>query len=140
MLIGEYQHTLDTKGRISIPAELREDLGERFVISKNLEECLSIYSIKEWIAFEEGMKKMPYDDMCVLVKICHGSARELSLDKQGRVVIPQTLREFAHLEKNVTVVGALDHVEIWDQTRREEDIASISKERVAEIMSRFRKV
>ena len=140
MLIGEYQHTLDAKGRIFIPAKLREDLGDSFVVTKNMERCLSIYSLKEWKAFEEGIRSMPFKEARVLVKFYHGSAAELEPDKQGRVVIPQNLREDAGLEKEVTIVGALDHVEMWDKETHDKDVEDISSDLIIDLMGKFRNV
>lgn len=137
MLIGEYQHNIDLKGRIFIPAKLREDLGESFVIAKSMDTCLSIYSIEEWKAFEAEIKKRPYNKARKLIKFYHGNAAPGETDKQGRVVIPQNLREYAKLEKEVTIVGAMDHIEIWDKATRDEDMASISREEIISLMEEF---
>lgn len=137
MLIGEYQHTLDAKGRIFIPAKLREDLGDSFVVAPNMETCLSIYSIEEWKNFEDKIRRMPFKKSRKLIKFYHGNSAPLETDKQGRVVIPPNLRIYAKLQKEVTVVGALDHVEIWDKARRDADMESISSDEIADLMEEF---
>lgn len=138
MLIGEYQHTLDVKGRIFIPAKLREDLGKSFIVTKNMEKCLSIYSLSEWTIFENNIQKMPYKEARLLIKFYHGSAAELEPDKQGRVVIPQHLREYAGLEKEVSIVGALDHVELWDKEMHDKDVETIDSDQIVHIMEKFK--
>ncbi len=119
MFMGEYNHTIDTKGRLIIPAKFREALGEEFVLTKGLDGCLSIYPMKEWESFEEKLKALPLTDKNAraFLRFFVAGATSCSLDKQGRVLIPGTLREFACLEKDVVLTGNITRVEIWSKER-----------------------
>ena len=109
MLLGEFNHSIDEKGRLIIPAKLREDLGDSFVICNGLEGCLFVYS-------QDELNK----DARIFKRYFFGSASEGSFDKQGRVLVPPSLRKAAHLEKDVVLVGVQDRVEIWDKGLWEE--------------------
>ena len=115
MLIGEYDCSIDIKGRLNFPAKLREDLGDSFIISKSTggEPCLCVYSLTEWKEKHDKLKLLPGEAKEKLQRYLFSSACESNPDKQGRIVIPQKLREFAGLEKEVTVIGSDDHCEIW---------------------------
>ena len=115
LLIGEYDCSIDIKGRLNFPAKLREDLGDSFIISKNAggEPFLCVYSLIEWQEKQNRLKSVTDDNKAALQRYLFSSACESSPDKQGRIVIPQKLREFAGLEKDVTVIGSDDHCEIW---------------------------
>lgn len=120
MLSGTYVHNVDAKGRIIMPARLREDLGEGCVISKGYEGCLCIYSKDEWAKFMEGLvAKMPEEKAKArkLVRLFSAGAMDCDVDKQGRVLIPPILREGAGIEKEVTIIGNVNKVEIWDSAR-----------------------
>ncbi len=119
MFMGEYSHTVDPKGRLIIPAKLRESLGDSFVITKGLDGCLFIYTNEEWKKIEEKFREIPLTtkDARKFSRFFFAGACQTELDKQGRTNIPQTLREFAGLEKDVVLVGVLDRVEIWDKDR-----------------------
>jgi MraZ protein len=119
MFMGEYSHTVDPKGRLIIPAKLREGLGDSFVITKGLDGCLFIYTNAEWKNIEEKFREIPLTtkDARKFSRFFFAGACQAELDKQGRANIPQTLREFAGLEKDVVLVGVLDRVEIWDKDR-----------------------
>lgn len=114
MLIGEFEHNIDQKGRIIIPSRFREDLGEQFVITKGPDECLFVYSLEEWERLERAVKELPMSKARSLQLYFFSSASLAESDKQGRTVLPQNLRQFAKLEKQVAVIGASNHVEIWD--------------------------
>lgn len=122
MLLGEYNHTIDEKGRLIIPAKFRNDLGENVVICKGLEGCLFVYSQEEWESFVNELKSLPRmnKDARIFKRYFFGSASEGSFDKQGRVSVPASLRKAAHLEKDVVLVGVQDRVEIWDKALWEE--------------------
>ena len=122
MLLGEYSHTIDDKGRLIIPAKLREDLGEGVVICNGLEGCLFVYSQEEWRKFVAELNTLPRmnKDSRTFQRYFLGSAYEGSFDKQGRVLVSATLRKAAGLTKDVVLVGVLDRVEIWDKDRWEE--------------------
>lgn len=134
MLIGEYSHSLDQKGRVNFPARLREDLGDRFVITKGLDDCLFVYSLEEWAKLEEKLSELPLSKSRMLKRFFYAGAVEVEGDKQGRVIIPQNLREYAGLQKDVTVVGASTRAEIWDSAKWTSYCDGISSEMVAEAM------
>lgn len=134
MLIGEYNHSIDIKGRLNFPAKLREDLGDRFIITRGLDNCINVYSIAEWKTLEENIQTLPRSKRRNLERFFFAGAVEVIPDKQGRIVIPNTLRTYAHLEKNVTVTGVSDHVEIWDQTAWENSFNTLSPESIAQTM------
>lgn len=125
MLTGEYNHTVDAKGRMIIPSRFREDLGGEFVITKGLDGCLFIYPENEWNAFEEKLRTLPLTNRNsrTFTRFFLGSAIECELDKQGRVLLPASLRTFACLEKDVVLVGVLNRIEIWDKSKWDENNA-----------------
>ncbi len=116
MFRGEYSHSIDPKGRLIIPAKFREDLGEEFVVTKELGGCLSIYPAQGWKAFEEKLSALPRSKANI-VRFFSGSAVDSGLDKQGRVQLSAALKEYADLEKEVVIVGVLERVEIWDKEK-----------------------
>jgi len=115
--MGEYQHNVDSKGRIILPAKFRELLGEMFVATKGLDRCLFIYPQEEWSVLEEKLKKLPLakPEARAFVRFFFSGAAELEFDKQGRVLLPNNLREYAGLGKDITVVGVSNRIEIWDR-------------------------
>lgn len=114
MLIGEYPCSVDAKGRLNFPAKLREDLGERFIISKGLgDRCLCVYSLEEWEVRRKKLAVLPSAEMDALQRYLFSSACEAEPDKQGRIVIPQNLRDFIQVEKEVMVIGSDNRCEIW---------------------------
>ena len=119
LLIGEYTHTIDTKGRIIMPSKLKEDIGEKFVITKGLDGCLFVYSKAEWKNFEDKLRSFPLTnkDARALVRFFLAGAMECEVDKQGRFLISSNLREFASLEKDVVIIGVLDKIEIWSKDK-----------------------
>ena len=139
MLIGEYEHSIDTKGRLIMPAKLKEDIGDSFVITKGLDGCLFAYSKKEWQNFEEKLRTFPLTnkDARALMRFFLAGAMECEIDKQGRFLIAGNLREFAGLEKEVVVIGVLDKIEIWSKDKwlkySEEENSSVDE--IAEKMS-----
>ena len=127
MLTGEFNHSIDAKGRLIIPSKFRENLGENFVITKGLDGCLFLYPDSEWKIFEEKLRTLPLTnkDARIFTRFFLGSAVDGGLDKQGRVLISSALRNFANLEKEVVLVGVLDRVEIWDKAKWEENNTAI---------------
>lgn len=119
MFMGEYNHTIDAKGRLIIPSKFREVLGEEFVITKGLDGCLFVFPNSEWQAFEEKLKKLPLTNKSArqFARFFVAGATPCELDKQGRILLPQTLREFAGLEKDVVLTGMLNRVEIWSKAQ-----------------------
>lgn len=119
MFMGEYNHTVDTKGRLIIPAKFRESLGEEFVVTKGLDGCLFIYSEEEWKNIEEKFRNTPLTtkDARKFSRFFFAGAATCELDKQGRILIPAVLREFAGLEKDVVLAGVFNKIEIWSKER-----------------------
>lgn len=119
MFMGEYNHTIDAKGRLIIPAKFREALGEEFVLTKGLDGCLSIYPMDEWKIFEEKLKVLPLTDKNAraFVRFFVAGATSCELDRQGRILVPGTLREFAGLEKEVVLTGNLTRIEVWSKEK-----------------------
>lgn len=112
-MTGIYDHTLDAKGRLSIPVRLREELGDVFYVTLSMDKCLSAYSAESWQVFCDKIKAMPYVQQRKMRPL-FAYAAKCELDAQGRILIPQNLRDFAGLKKDVTVVGNCNHAELWD--------------------------
>ncbi len=141
MFRGEFQHTIDTKGRLIIPNKFRTSLGERFVATKGLEKCLFVYPMPEWHKWEEKLMSLPTTnaDARALVRFFVSGATECELDKQGRILLPANLRTYAELEKDVVVIGLVSKVEIWSKERWEKYNSDIedSSEEIAEKIASF---
>lgn len=116
---GEYQHTLDAKGRLFIPAKLREELGDSFVVTKGLDECLFLYPQEAWDMLEEKIRQLPMSKSRSLQRFFLSSAADAAVDKQGRIVVPPVLRTYAGLERDVTIIGVSERAEIWDRQKWE---------------------
>ena len=115
---GEYKHSIDAKGRLAMPAKLREELGEHFTVTKGLDGCLAVYPEKEWEALEDRIRGLGNGEKARRVKRYYfANAFDAQLDAQGRILIPAGLREFADLKKDVVVIGQLDHAEIWNSEK-----------------------
>ena len=121
-MTGEYQHSLDSKGRLFIPAKLRDELGEVFYITLSMDRCLCAYSSENWQLFSEKVNAMPYVKQRKMRPLFAHAAR-CELDSQGRIVIPQKLRKYAGLDKDVVIIGVNDRAEIWsaDAWQAQED-------------------
>ena len=130
MFMGEYQHTIDDKGRLIIPARLREGLGDRFVITKGLDNCLFVYPLSGWQEMEQKLRSLPFTraDARAFVRFFFSGATECELDRQGRVLLPGPLREYAALEKEVVIVGVSSRVEIWSRQLWEQYCQETSKQ------------
>lgn len=117
MFIGEFNHSIDTKGRINIPSKFREKLGEVFYITKGLDDCLFVFPEDEWRVFENKLKTLPLTnkEARAFVRLFFAGATDVTFDKQGRITIPQTLREHAKILKDATVIGVGTRLEIWSQ-------------------------
>ena len=137
MFMGEYNHTIDAKGRLIIPSRFRELLGEEFVLTRGLDGCLSIYPMDEWVAFEEKLRALPLTnkDARTFSRFFVAGATTCQLDKQGRILLPQTLREFAQLEKDVVLSGNLNRVEIWSKANWTDNNAYDDMDDIAEQMT-----
>ncbi len=137
MLTGEYQHSIDAKGRLNFPARLREELGERFVITKGLDGCLFVYSMEEWQDILLKLKALPLSSSRNLQRFFSSGAAELEVDKQGRVLIPANLREYAGLDKDVVVAGVINRAEIWNKESWENGPIQLSSDVIAEEMEKL---
>ncbi|MBC7764859.1 MAG: division/cell wall cluster transcriptional repressor MraZ [Hyphomonadaceae bacterium] len=117
MFMGEYSHTIDAKGRMSVPSKMREALGEKYVVSKGLDGCLYIFSETEWEKFAEKLSTLPWTlkDSRTFKRYFFSGATECEADKQGRISLPNVLRDHAGLQKEVVVIGVDDRAEIWSR-------------------------
>ncbi|NLD48982.1 MAG: division/cell wall cluster transcriptional repressor MraZ [Clostridiaceae bacterium] len=139
MFYGEYQHSVDVKGRVIVPSKFRDGLGEKFIITKGLENCLFAYSSEEWANLEAKIKSLPFTDKDVraFVRFFFAGASECEVDKQGRILVPQNLRDYAGLEKDVYIIGVSNRVEVWDKNKWENyfEDENMSTDKIAEKMS-----
>lgn len=137
MFMGEYNHTIDAKGRLIVPSKFRDTLGDEFVITKGLDGCLFVYDNKEWTAFEEKLKSLPLTnkDARQFVRFFLAGAANVEVDKQGRILVPLGLREFAKLNKEVVLVGVASRIEIWSKEIWENTESFEDMEEIAEHMA-----
>ena len=135
MFMGEYSHTIDTKGRLIIPSKFREELGEIFVVTKGLDGCLFVFSDEEWKAFEIKLKSLPLTNKNArqFARFFVAGATPCELDKQGRILLPATLREFA----DVVLTGMLNRIEIWSKEKWNENnsLDDVAMDEIAEQMT-----
>ena len=139
MFIGEYEHTVDAKGRVIMPAKLRDDIGEKFIVTKGLDGCLFAYSQTEWNNFEAKLKALPLTNKNArdFVRFFLSGAVECEIDKQGRFLIPSNLREYATLEKEIIIIGVGTRIEIWnkEEWKKYSSDENISADEIAENMT-----
>lgn len=137
MFMGEYSHNVDAKGRLIVPAKFREQLGDEFVVTKGLDGCLFVYPQEEWQNIEEKFREVPLTtkDARKFSRFFFAGAASCEIDKQGRILIPSVLREFADLEKDVVLVGVLSRIEIWSRARWEESNSYDDMDEIAEHMA-----
>lgn len=139
MFIGEYKHNLDTKGRIIVPSKFRDELHATFILARGLDSCLTIYSLKQWEKLFEEVNKLPTTKKAArqYVRMLTSTATECSLDNQGRIIIPSFLAKPVNINKECVVIGANDHIEIWDKDTWDAYITEASNnfEEVAENLS-----
>ena len=128
--MGEYLHTIDNKGRLIFPAKFRAELGEKFIATKGLDNCLFVYSPEEWAILENKLKQLPLakPEARAFVRFFFAGAAELEADAQGRVLLPANLREHAKLDKDVVVIGVSTRIEIWGKEAWDEYNAKIGPE------------
>ena len=139
MFMGEYNHTIDAKGRLIIPSKFREILGDVFVVTKGLDGCLFVYDNEEWKLFEEKLRALPITNKEArqFVRFFLAGATEAEVDKQGRILIPNVLREFAQLGRDVVLVGVGSRIEIWSRERLDETAALEDMDEIAEHMAQL---
>ncbi|MBF8982250.1 division/cell wall cluster transcriptional repressor MraZ [Lutibacter sp. B2] len=138
MFIGEYSHTIDAKGRMIIPSKFREELGERFIVTKGLDNCLFVYPKTEWKRFEEKLKQLPLTsrNARAFVRLFFSGAAECELDKQGRITIAPNFKKHAKVDKEVVTIGVSTRVEIWSKEEWDDynETADLSYDDIAEKM------
>ncbi len=136
MFMGEYNHTIDAKGRIIVPSRFRESLGDEFVVTQGLDGCLFVYPNDEWQNFITELRKLPGNkDARQLQRYFLAGAAGCEVDKQGRILIPGKLREQAALEKDIVFVGVLSKIEIWSKERWESNNSYDNMDQIAEHMA-----
>lgn len=117
--MGEYQHNMDAKGRVIVPAKFRDELGEKFVATRGLDNCLFVYPMKEWSILESKLTSLPITskNARTFVRFFFSGATECELDKQGRISIPANLRDYANLNKETIIIGLANRIELWAKER-----------------------
>lgn len=141
MLLGEYAHTVDDKGRFTMPTKLRDALHDGFIITKGLDGCLYMYDIEQWNILEAKLASLPMSNRSArdFVRFFVGGAVDNNYDKQGRVLLPPNLREFAKLDRDIVIAGVGNHAEIWNKVAWDKKQAEIlgNEEGLAEQLSDF---
>ncbi len=141
MFSGEYQYNLDAKGRVFMPSKFRETLGDKFIVTKGLDHCLFVYSAEEWERIEKRMQKLPFTskEARAFTRFFFSGAIEAEPDKQGRILLSQSLRDHAGLKKEVTFIGVSSRIEIWDKEKWDNYLndPDINYETMAEKMVEF---
>lgn len=135
MLMGTYQHNIDSKGRVIMPAKFREELGGVFYITRGLDNCLSVLSKSDWDSLGEKLRGLPSSQTKDIQRFLFSGAAELEPDKQGRVLIPQPLRDYAGLTKDVVIIGTGLKAEIWDLDRWNEYNNKVTEDNMFDVMS-----
>lgn len=117
MFMGEYQHSIDDKGRLTVPSKFRENLGPQFIVTRGLDNCLFVYPMSEWSVLEQKLKSLPLmkSDARAFSRFFFSGATECELDKQGRVNLPKNLCDYAKLDKDCVVIGVSNRVEVWSK-------------------------
>ena len=135
----EYSHTVDAKGRLIIPAKFREVLGDIFVVCKGLDHCLYVYSNEDWEAFANQLTSLPLTnkDARQFVRFFLSGASQVEVDKQGRILVPTSLRTFAELDKDVILAGAGHRIEIWSKERWEGESIDGDMDEIAATMDKL---
>ncbi len=141
MLIGEFQHNIDAKGRLIMPAKFRPDLGEQFIVTRGLDGCLSGYPMTSWEKIQDKLMQLPLakKDARKFTRFFYSAATEVEIDKQGRINLPKNLIEFAKIDKECRVIGVSDRIEIWSSERWDEFTLDAEEnfEDIAEEMTDF---
>jgi MraZ protein len=121
MFIGEYNHSIDVKKRLALPSKFRKDLGKTVVVTRGLDKCLFVYSMKEWMTLAQKLGTMPIGESSTrsFVRLMLAGAVDVNSDGQGRILIPDYLKEYADLKKDIVVAGLFNRLEIWDQDKWE---------------------
>jgi len=134
MLLGEFNHSIDTKNRVFIPAKFREEFGDTMILVKGVDRCISVYSSEEWQKFSAKLDALPEIDSRRVKRFIYASASEVQPDAQGRVIVTQSMREYAALDKNVVIIGVGNHAEIWDEALWNNEIEFEDQDSVASVL------
>ncbi len=139
MFVGEYNHSIDSKGRITVPSKFRDMLGEHFTVTKGLDGCLWVFPGKEWEAFSQKLANLPIGKKEVrsFSRFFLAGACEAETDKMGRILLPQVLRDYAHLDSEAVVIGAGNRAEIWNKQAWEEISSFDDVDELAEKMGEY---
>ena len=141
MFMGKYQNSIDAKNRMIVPSKYREELGYKCVLTKGIDKCLYIYPMSEWERFMTKLSALPSSDMNAraFVRHCYANAVEYEVDRQGRLTIPQELRDYAGIDKELVTIGILDKIEIWSRAEWEnaEDGPQLAPEDIAQKMAEY---
>ncbi len=132
MFYGEYRHNIDAKGRLFIPAKLRERLGETFMFSRGLDDCVCIYPMEEWERFTAKIEELPMAKERRVRRFFYAGAYEGTIDSQGRISLSQNYRNMAKLEKEVVIVGNGSHLEVWAAGAWEQEQSFIDNEEITQ--------
>ncbi len=136
MLFGGYQHNIDKKGRVFIPAKLRDELGEEFIVCRGIsgKRCLCVYSLSEWDKLVEKISTLPNTKSSAVKRFLYDGAFSVEFDAQGRILIPAVLREYANLQESAHISGMDTNLEIWNTDLWEEEIKQYTPESIASVM------
>lgn len=136
MFMSEYNHTIDTKGRLIVPSKFRDQLGDEFVVTKGMDGCLFVYANEDWSAFEQKLTSLPLinKEARKFARFFLAGAAQVEVDKQGRILLPSNLRDFAGLEKDVVLVGVGSRIEIWSKENWENMDADSNMDDIAATM------
>lgn len=136
MFMSEYNHTVDTKGRLIVPSKFRDQLGDEFVVTKGMDGCLFVYANEDWNAFEQKLTSLPLinKEARKFARFFLAGAAQVEVDKQGRILLPSNLRDFAGLEKDVVLVGVGSRIEIWSRENWESMDADSNMDDIAATM------
>lgn len=136
MFMGEHSHTIDAKGRLIIPARFREELGDQFVITQGMDHCLTIYPMAEWEKFLAQLNQLPLanKETRIFRRFFTAKATMCELDKQGRILVPTGLRDYAGLDKDVVLTGNISNIEVWSKDRWDDIGAYDDMDAIAEKM------
>lgn len=137
VLYGEYRHNVDTKGRVFMPAKLREDLGNSFMLCRGIEgkRCLCIYSTEEWNRLDEKIRELPTMKASKVRRFLYAGAAKLDCDAQGRVLLPAPLREYAELKGEICILGMSTHLELWNSEAWAAESGDYTPESIGELVA-----
>ena len=137
MLLGTYKHSIDDKGRISVPAKFRLDLGERFVVSNGLDGCIFLFPKEEWDRLDQSIRSLSFKESRQLTRYFYANATEVEIDAQGRICIPPILRDTANLKGACVVIGASNRVEIWNLKNWQNVSSAIEEDDIIDLLDKI---